>query len=151
MHGMRTSNLARLSRDGRATGYDQAVTLLTEPPATRSVGVLVGAGAGAGFLSGLFGVGGGLVIVPALVLLVGMAQHRAHATSLAAIVPIALVGALIFGRANSVDLVAAALLIVGSLAGVQLGARLMGRLSGERLALVFGGFVLVVAVTMLLS
>jgi uncharacterized membrane protein YfcA len=113
--------------------------------------VLLGAGGTAGFLSGLFGVGGGLIMVPALVLLVGMAQHRAHATSLAAIVPIALVGAVIFGRAESVDVVAAALLAGGSLAGVQLGTRLMDRMSGERLALAFGGFVILVALAMLLS
>jgi uncharacterized membrane protein YfcA len=127
------------------------VTATTVAPGNRSALVLVGAGATAGFLSGLFGVGGGLIMVPALVLLVGMAQHRAHATSLAAIVPIAVVGASIFGGSENVNLVAAALLIAGSLAGVQAGTRLMDRLSGERLALVFGGFVLVVAITMLLS
>jgi uncharacterized protein len=113
--------------------------------------VLVVGGASAGFLSGLFGVGGGLVMVPVLVLLVGMTQHRAHATSLAAIIPIAVVGAVIFGRAQSVDLIAAALLIAGSLVGVQAGTRLMDRLSGDRLALLFAGFVIVVAVAMLLS
>jgi len=113
--------------------------------------VLVTGGAAAGFLSGLFGVGGGLVMVPVLVLLVGMTQHRAHATSLAAIVPIAVVGAVIFGRAQSVDLIAAAILIAGSLVGVQAGTRLMDRLSGDRLALLFAGFVIVVAVAMLLS
>lgn len=120
----------------------------TSPTRTGAI-TLAAAGAGAGVLSGLFGVGGGLVMVPALVLLVGMAQHRAHATSLAAIVPIALVGALMFGRADSVNLIAAVLLAGGSLLGVQLGARAMGRLSDERLALVFGGLVVVVAVGML--
>lgn len=89
-------------------------------------------------------------MVPALVLLVGLAQHRAHATSLAAIVPIALVGAVVFGGADSVDVVAAAVLAAGSLLGVQAGTRLMGRLSGERLALVFAAFVIVVALAMLL-
>ena len=95
------------------------------------------------------GVGGGLVMVPALVLLAAMPQHRAHATSLAAIVPIGVVGALVFGRADSVDILAAVLLAAGSLLGVQAGARAMGRLSGERLALVFAGFVIVIALAML--
>ena len=125
---------------------------MTAPPGSRirrAPATLVGIGAGAGLLSGLFGVGGGLLMVPALVLLVGTAQHRAHATSLAAIVPIALVGALVFGRADSVNVVAAAVLAAGSLLGVQGGARVMGRLSSERLALVFGGFVIVVALAML--
>ena len=116
----------------------------------RSPAALIAIGAGAGLLSGLFGIGGGLLMVPALVLLAGTAQHRAHATSLAAIVPIALVGALVFGRADSVNLVAAAVLAAGSLLGVQAGARAMGRLSAERLALVFAGFVIVVALAMLL-
>ena len=114
-----------------------------------ALAAFVAIGAGAGLLSGLFGVGGGLLMVPALVLLVGMAQHRAHATSLAAIVPIAVVGALIFGRADSVEVVAAAVLAGGSLLGVQAGARAMGGLSGERLALVFGSVVFVVALAML--
>lgn len=110
---------------------------------------LLAIGAVAGVLSGLFGVGGGLIMVPGLVLVAGMAQHRAHATSLAAIVPIALVGALVFGQANNVDVTAAALLAVGSLLGVQAGTRAMSRLSSERLALVFAGFVVVIALAML--
>jgi len=112
---------------------------------------LVGIGAGAGLLSGMFGVGGGIVLVPAMVLLVGFGQHRAQATSLAAILPIAIVGAFIFGRADSVDFLAAALLAAGSLLGVQAGARLMHRLSPERLSLIFAIFLIGVAVSMLLG
>lgn len=111
--------------------------------------LLAAVGAGAGVLSGMFGVGGGVVMVPALVLLVGLGQHRAHATSLAAIVPIAAVGAFVFGRANSVDLIAAVLLAAGSLLGVQAGVRLMNRLSDDRLALAFAGFLIALAVLML--
>jgi uncharacterized membrane protein YfcA len=106
-------------------------------------------GAAAGVLSGLFGVGGGVVMVPAMVLAIGFGQHRAQATSLAAIVPIAAVGAFIFGGADSVDLGAALLLAAGSLLGVQAGARVMHRLSDRRLAIVFGVFLIVVAITML--
>ena len=112
---------------------------------------LVGVGAAAGLLSGLFGVGGGILMVPAMVLIVGFGQHRAQATSLAAIVPIAAVGALIFGRADSVDFFAAALLAAGSLLGVQAGARLMHRLSDRALTQVFGGFLVIVAITMLVT
>ena len=112
---------------------------------------LVAVGAAAGLLSGLFGVGGGILLVPALVLIVGFVQHRAQATSLAAIVPIAIVGALVFGRADSVNFVAAALLAAGSLAGVQAGARLMHRLSDQALTRVFGIFLVLVAIAMLLS
>lgn len=119
------------------------------PQAYMKTLTLVAAGTLAGVLSGLLGVGGGLVMVPALVLLVGMAQHRAHATSLAAVVPIGVVGALVFGQARSVDVLAAALLAGGSLLGVQAGTRAMARLSAERLALVFAAFVTAVALAML--
>jgi uncharacterized membrane protein YfcA len=102
----------------------------------------------AGVLSGVFGVGGGILMVPALVVLLGFGQHRAHATSLAAVVPIAAVGALVFGRADSVNLAAAVVLAAGSLLGVQAGARLMDRLSDRRLAIAFGGFLILVALLM---
>ncbi len=113
--------------------------------------LLAGIGVGAGVLSGLFGVGGGIILVPAMVLLAGMAQQRASATSLASIVPIAAVGALIFGSANSVDLPAALVLTVGSLVGVQIGTRLMARIGDDRLRIGFAVFMIAVALTMLVS
>ena len=113
--------------------------------------LLAGIGLSAGVLSGLFGVGGGIVMVPAMVLLAGMTQQRASASSLAAIVPIAAVGALIFGGADSVDLPAAAILIVGSLIGVQIGARLMARVGDDRLRIGFAMLMIAIAVTMLVT
>ncbi|MCA1571885.1 MAG: sulfite exporter TauE/SafE family protein [Chloroflexi bacterium] len=108
-------------------------------------------GLAAGVLSGLFGVGGGIIMVPAMVMLAGMAQGRASATSLASIVPIAAVGAFVFGRSDSVDLLAAAVLMVGSLIGVQVGARLMPRIGDDRLRIGFAVFMIGIAVTMLIS
>lgn len=96
----------------------------------------------------MFGVGGGILMVPAMVVLIGFGQHRAHATSLAAIVPIAAVGAVVFGRADSIDLLAAVVLAAGSLLGVQAGARLMNRLSDARLSIAFGAFLVVLALAM---
>jgi uncharacterized protein len=113
--------------------------------------LLAGIGVGAGVLSGLFGVGGGIILVPAMVLLAGMAQQRASATSLASIVPIAAVGAIIFGRADSVDLPAALVLMVGSLVGVQIGTRLMARIGDDRLRIGFAVFMIAVALVMLVS
>lgn len=111
--------------------------------------MLAGIGAAAGVLSGLFGVGGGLVMVPAMVLLANMTQQRAAATSLGAIVPIAIVGAIIFGRADSVDFLAAMVLAIGSIIGVQVGARVMPRLGDNRLRVAFAIFMIGVAITML--
>jgi uncharacterized membrane protein YfcA len=112
---------------------------------------LAAIGLAAGLLSGMFGIGGGIIMVPAMVLLAGMPQHNAAATSLAAIVPIATVGAAIFGGAGSVDLPAAGLLVIGSLIGVQVGSRAMGRFSDRWLRFVFGAFLACVAIAMLLT
>jgi uncharacterized protein len=98
---------------------------------------LVAIGMCAGLLSGLLGVGGGIVMIPFLVL-VGFTQHEAHATSLAAISPIALVGALMFAAAGEVDLGLAIALAAGSVVGAPLGARLMAGLPESRLKVVFG-------------
>ena len=118
-----------------------------DAPPTQAL-LLVATGVAAGVLSGLMGVGGGIVMVPALVM-AGLSQHRAQSTSLAAIVPIAIVGALLFGLGDSVDLGAAVVLAAGSLVGARGGALLMHRLSGVVLARVFGAFLIVVAITML--
>lgn len=112
---------------------------------------LAGIGLGSGLLSGLFGVGGGIVMVPAMVLLAAMAQSRASATSLAAIIPIAAVGAVIFGGAASVDLGAAVVVAIGSLVGVQAGTWAMPRVGDDRLRIGFAVFMVVVAVVMLVS
>ena len=109
----------------------------------------VAVGVAAGVLSGLLGVGGGIVMVPLLVAVVGLGQHEAHATSLAAIVPIAAVGAARFAAAGNVDPVLAALLAAGSLVGAPLGARLMARTHEDVLKLVFGALMIAVAVQLL--
>ena len=114
-----------------------------------SPALLATIGVAAGILSGLLGVGGGVVMVPALVM-VGLGQHRAQSTSLAAIVPIALVGAILFARADSVDVGAAVVLAAGSLVGVRAGALLMHRLSDVLLGRVFAVFLIIVAITLLL-
>ncbi|MGI9000024.1 MAG: sulfite exporter TauE/SafE family protein [Candidatus Limnocylindria bacterium] len=113
--------------------------------------VLAAIGLAAGVLSGLFGVGGGIIMVPAMVLLAAMAQHRASATSLASIVPIAAVGAFIFGQSESVNLPAAGVLIVGSLVGVQVGAKLMARIGDDRLRIGFAVFMIIIALAMLVT
>ncbi len=95
-------------------------------------------GVGAGLLSGLLGVGGGIVIVPLLVLVASFSQHHAHATSLAAVIPIAAVGAATYATDGEVSVGIAALLTVGSLVGAPVGALWMSRLSEKTLKIVFG-------------
>lgn len=104
-------------------------------------------GLAAGFLSGLFGVGGGLVIVPALMSVLGMSQRRAAATSLAAIVLTAAVGTTSYALRGEVSLVAAVLLVLGSLVGAQIGTWLLRRLPACVLPWIFVAFALFVIVS----
>lgn len=87
--------------------------------------IVAGIGLSAGILSGLFGIGGGIVIVPLLVLVVGLTTTEAAGTSLAALLlPVGALGALEYWRGGFVDLRFAAILAVGLLLGAYLGARL---------------------------
>ncbi len=103
-------------------------------------------GLAAGLLSGLFGVGGGTVIVPMLVLLLGFDQRRAAGTSLAAIVPTAAVGVLSYAASGSVAWIPAVILAVGAVAGAQLGTWLLARVPQNALRWGFVGFLAVVIV-----
>lgn len=110
--------------------------------------VAIGVGALAGLGSGLLGVGGGTVLVPLSVLWLGLTQHKAHATSLAAIAPIALVGAVAFALAGEVDIPVALGLGVGALVGAPLGARIMAGLPESLLKIAFGVFMVAVGIAM---
>ncbi|HEV8461843.1 MAG TPA: sulfite exporter TauE/SafE family protein [Gaiellaceae bacterium] len=110
---------------------------------------LVTVGVLGGVLSGLLGVGGGIVMVPLLVLWAGYAQRDAHAISLGAIIPISLASVLTYGVAGKVHPGEAALLTVGSIAGARIGAGALARINERRLKLVFGLFLGAVAILML--
>ncbi|WP_258522926.1 MULTISPECIES: sulfite exporter TauE/SafE family protein [unclassified Actinomyces] len=116
------------------------------PPARRWPAIVL-MGLGAGFLAGLFGVGGGLVIVPALMAFAGMDQRHAAATSLVAIVPTSIVGAVSYGVQGQVSLVAAVFLIIGSLTGAQIGVRLLRTLPARILPWIFVAFAVFVIVS----
>jgi hypothetical protein len=96
-------------------------------------------GLGAGVLSGLFGIGGGVIIVPLLILLLGFTAQQAAGTSLAALLlPVGLFGAIQYWQAGQVNLVHGALLAVGLLLGAYVGARLGLALPTEVVQRAFG-------------
>lgn len=105
----------------------------------------------AGFTSGLFGVGGGIVIVPALGYLARFPHKLAIGTSLSAIVPISLAGVAGYALGDEVDWAAAALVALGALGGAVLGTHLLVRLSGPLLQVLFAGAMVATAVRMLVE
>lgn len=120
----------------------------TAVPYTRLVaGTLRGLALGvvAGVVSGLFGVGGGVIVVPGLVLWMGLDQRRAAATSLATIVASSGAAVILFGRAASVDWAAAAYLLAGSAIGATLGVRYLDRIPGAWLTWSFAMLMIIAA------
>lgn len=105
-------------------------------------------GVAAGMISGLLGVGGGIVFVPTLTLALGLSQHQAEATSLAAIVPVVAMGSWQQSRAGLVTWNDAVVMGLVSVAGVLGGAQLATSLSDATLKKAFGAFLLLVAVQM---
>jgi uncharacterized membrane protein YfcA len=109
---------------------------------------LVAIGILGGLLSGLLGVGGGIIMVPLLVLWARYRQREAHAASLGAIIPISIAGIATYGIAGEVKVGPAIALAAGSIFGARLGAGLLARLDERVLKVVFGAFLLGVAVLM---
>lgn len=107
--------------------------------ATVAIGLL------AGILAGLLGVGGGVLFVPALVILMGLGQHQAEATSLLAIVPVAMVGTYRQDRYGNVRRRDALLLGLLSIAGAAGGVALANTLSGRFLRDAFAALIVVIA------
>lgn len=111
----------------------------------RSIIVLIVVGMLVGVLSGMFGIGGGTVIVPALVWL-GLSQRNAAATSTLAIVPTSISGVISYATGGHVDWLAAALLFCGMFVGGQVGSWLLSRLPELALRWIFVVFLVFVVV-----
>lgn len=109
----------------------------------------VAIGLAGGVLSGLLGVGGGIVMVPLLVLWAAYGQRDAHAMSLGAIIPISCASVLTYGVAGEVHPGQAAALAAGAVAGARIGAGALTRMEERPLKLVFGTFLAAVAILML--
>ena len=113
---------------------------------------VVGIGLAAGILGGFFGVGGGVLIVPALVLMLSMEQHSAVGTSLAALLPpVGLLGAIEYYRHGAVNVPYAALLALGLASGAYFGAIIAVKISALALRRAFAIFLAAVAIRLFMT
>src|SRR5262245_9257384 len=103
-----------------------------------------------GILSGLLGIGGAAILVPGMVDVLGMTQHRATGTSLFVIIPTALVSAVVYALSGTMDWVLVALFSVTAVIGATVGARATARISALSLRRMFGIFLLFIAVRLLI-
>jgi uncharacterized protein len=111
---------------------------------------LVALGVVAGIFGGGLGLGGGFIMVPLLVL-IGFGTHRAHATSLAAIVLIAVAGSISFGASGEIDVLAGVTIGIGGVAGSALGASVMNRVSAKALSITFLVIISLVSLRMIIG
>ncbi len=104
-------------------------------------------GIGAGILSGLFGIGGGIVIVPALMYFAKLAPQSATGTSLGALIlPVGILGAWTYWKAGHIDLRASLLIAFGLFIGAYFGARIAQSVSPVTLRKMFAAFLVLVAI-----
>jgi len=141
--GYETGTLGSIAGLARTRAADGGSTYLGLRPRFIAIGLA------GGLLSGLLGVGGGIVMVPLLVLWTAYRQRDAHAISLGAIIPISCASVITFGAAGQVRPFDALALAAGSIAGARVGAGALSRIEERPLKLVFGLFLAAVAVLML--
>ena len=117
---------------------------------TGHIFLLILLGVIAGWLSGLIGIGGGVIIIPALVLMFGFSQHQAQGTTLALLVPpIGILAAWSYYRRGDVNIEAALFIVIGFLIGSVFGARMAAGLSDLVLKKIFGVSLLLIAIRMI--
>lgn len=114
------------------------------------IAILAAIGLGAGVLSGMFGVGGGILIVPALVIFLGMTQHGAQGTSIGVILlPIGILAAYNYYTSGNLNIRYALVIALAFIAGGYLGSKISLEISETLLKRLFGILMLLVAVKMI--
>ncbi|MBP7056556.1 MAG: sulfite exporter TauE/SafE family protein [Candidatus Omnitrophica bacterium] len=104
----------------------------------------------AGTLSGIFGIGGGVILIPGLVVLAGLTQHQAQGTTLAAMIPpIGLLAAMRYYQAGNVKISMAIFICIGFFFGGLLGANIAHFASEPILKKLFGVFLFFISMTMI--
>lgn len=114
--------------------------------------ILVAIGLAAGVLSGLLGIGGGIIIIPALIFFCGFTQIKAQGTSLAILLPpVGILGFIEYYKHGNVDVKAAIVICIALLIGAAFGARIVHLLPASTLKKVFATFLLLISVKMFLG
>ena len=112
--------------------------------------LLILIGLAAGTMSGLLGIGGAIIIVPALVYLFKLTQHMAQGTAIGALLlPVGMLAAVKYWQAGNLDVKFAAIIAVGFLVGGYFGAAIAMPLSEDLLRKIFGAFLLIIALKMI--
>lgn len=116
----------------------------------RKKGKFIFTGVAAGFLNGIFGAGGGMIVVPMLNK-AGLSTEETHATSIAVILPLSILSSILYFSLGHVDFMDAAVYIPGGLVGALLGGWLLPKIKTVWLHRIFGSLVIYSAVRLLMQ
>jgi len=101
-----------------------------------------------GLVNGLFGSGGGTIVVPALIILLCMEDHKAHATAIAIILPLTIVSAFFYLKGSFINWELTLKVALGGVIGGYIGAKMLNSVPKKVLRIVFGGFMIFAALRM---
>lgn len=104
----------------------------------------------AGFINGLFGSGGGTIIVPSLIFLIKLEDHIAHATAISVIFPLSIISTIIYLFKNSIQIDINLIVIIGGLFGSYIGAKFLNKIPINILRKIFGSVIIYTAIRMIL-
>lgn len=102
----------------------------------------------AGIINGLFGSGGGTIIVPALVFILGIEDHKAHATTISIILPLTIISTFIYFKNGAIDFTICLYIALGGIIGGFLGAKLLNKVPKNILRKIFGIFMIIAGIRM---
>lgn len=104
-----------------------------------------------GIINGLFGSGGGTIIVPSLVFLLGIEEHKAHATAISIILPITFISTFIYLKQGMLVYKVAIPVIIGAILGSIVGSKLLNKIPTNVLRKIFGIFMIIAAIRMVIK
>lgn len=102
-----------------------------------------------GLINGLFGSGGGTIVVPALVFLLGIDDHKAHATAISIILPLSAISTVVYFINKSINLKIAFLVTIGGIIGSIIGAKNLNKIPVHILRKIFGSVIIYTAIRMI--
>lgn len=106
-------------------------------------------GAFTGLINGIFGSGGGIIIVLSLVFLIRIEDHKAHATAISIILPISIISTIVYFINNSVPIKSSIFVILGGVLGSYIGAKFLGKIPVNILRKLFGTIIIYVSIRMI--
>lgn len=105
----------------------------------------------AGLVNGIFGSGGGTIVVPSLIFLIGVEDHKAHATAISIILPLSIISTIVYLLNSSIPIKTSLMVMTGGLFGSFLGAKFLKKIPTNILRKIFGSVIIYTAIRMILK